>query len=584
MLNQKLPINMKNQLWIDFIDAIQEESAVMKLAISEKKDLYNTDTMDYARLLEVSDLLSIPFDVSINDTEEFLRNEVKTVAFKIKYKATIALYKSFFNVIKRNGSIYSYFYNGTSLIRDTLSILNKAISVNPMNAYSHDSAMNFTGTIEKQLKLDSGLKLDTGWNLDNATVKRNSKHLALEIFLDTSFFSGSSGSAPYSGSYPSIGLAPSTLLPPSHTLSPKPRVPYLITQEFFSYISINSEASKKVSDIVHVGCQLNALVDNSRFYDSYSGSNNFTMPALLLSSVTLDAIAGISSVNDIKYIQFGVGRKTNLPSKSGGGTIPTSLTQIVAISPILDEEKYETTGWYGVSAKYQGMSVNNFLIGTGNGSKFTFTKTLDFNPIKKGNAVIEFYSSLAKYTLTDDTFGNLVGTNGAGTINYDTGAISFTTNVNVKISHVVLGIGTGATHFLYQNDAGSRPIKTSSIIIMYIIGGTTYVATDNGIGVITGVSCTGTINYTTGAFDLTFALAPTGNIDLSYSYQKNSIPDSGTQILASYFYDNNEVYIQEAGVTDSSGNLLAYATFPRIGFKDFTNHLSMGFLIKKSNF
>jgi hypothetical protein len=110
------------------------------------------------------------------------------------------------------------------------------------------------------------------------------------------------------------------------------------------------------------------------------------------------------------------------------------------------------------------------------------------------------------------------------------------------------------------------------------------VAVDDGLGGIAGTSCTGTVTYTTGFVEIDFSLNPIGDIDISYNVQTFSTPDLDTPIVCKYYTEKSDTYISEAGVLDTSGNLIAYSTFPRIGFKDFTNHLSMGFLIKRTAF
>ena len=114
-LSKKLPPNMRSRVWIDLIDAVDEESALVKQKILEKKYMYDIDNMSYERLLEVAQLLGIPFDVSINNDVEFLRREVRSVPFKIKWKATVKLFRSYFKAIKRNGDLYLYYYDGSNL-------------------------------------------------------------------------------------------------------------------------------------------------------------------------------------------------------------------------------------------------------------------------------------------------------------------------------------------------------------------------------------------------------------------------------------------------------------------------------------
>lgn len=82
---------------------------------------------------------------------------------------------------------------------------------------------------------------------------------------------------------------------------------------------------------------------------------------------------------------------------------------------------------------------------------------------------------------------------------------------------VVIGAGTGSeTDFDYT--AKNIPVKKSSIIIKYTIGSSDYEATDDGLGIISGTECTGTIDYSTGVVALTFSTAPDNETNVTMSY------------------------------------------------------------------
>lgn len=573
ILRNKLPPNMKTDIWLDFIDVIEEESQLAKDLIKEKKSFYKIESMSYDRLLELSDILGVPFDVSVDDSIEFLRSEVKSSSFRIKWKATAKLYKSFFNVIERQGLLFIYYYNGSSLVRDSTNLLANTNGMDPTKYYVHQSNENFSGFIQDQNKLDSGLKLDENWNLDNRTSKQNTKHLALEIILDKTFFGTDAG------------LAPSESLAPSETLAPQTLIAYLMDTRFFSYLQTNMEASKKVTEVIHIGCQLTAICDNSRYYDSLG--NEYSMPGLLLNAVTTDNISGVSTSQDLYYMEFGISKHSDLPSQVlSSGVQPTALQEKIAKIKILSNEQYENSDYYGVCAQYIGNLVNDKVIGAGDDVTTTFTATLPYAPIKKGNVKIFFKSGVNTYTVEDDTYGNFIGTNADGTINYETGEVTLNTDIYYQDT-LIIGTGNESqTVFSYTLPPEKRPVEPSSVSILYIISGTTYIAQDNGAGTITGTSCSGTINYTTGDINLTFSQPPANatNISMTYRFQKITIPSSGTDLVTEYYFVSGTVDITEAGITDANGNLLAYATFPRVRFENFYNHLNMNFIIKKTNF
>jgi len=549
ILRKKLPPNMRSDFWNDFIDCIEDESELAKLTIVDKRTFNNVETMSYSRMLEISELLDMPFNVSLSSDPEFLRKEIEAIPFKIKWKATTLLYLSFFKALDDVGMIYLYYYDSSNLIRNTENLLNYTNGIDPSEPYYQRSVMNFSSVISDDTKLDDGLYLDTGWNLDSRTSKLNTKHLSLEFFLNKVVEVDSKE--------------------------------YLITPNCFSFIQINMNKYKKATEVIHIGCQLGALTDSSGYYNS-SGLS-YTMPSLKLNCVTTSNFSSVVTVDDIYYMIFGIGTKTNLPSSSGG-VEPTELTSKVAKIKILDVEKYETSTWLGVNAQYIGNMINDEQLGTGDDVTSTFSSNLAYFPVKKENVLITFTSAGNEYTLADDGFGNLYGTNGEGTINYTTGAVYINTNIYYPVTESI-GSGDGTT-LIFNYTTVFPIIKESSIIIKYIISGTTYAARDDGSGNIVGTSVSGTINYTTGILNLVFTLVPANGttINMTYSYQKTSIPDNNTPIVTAYYFLNDSIEITEAGITNLAGNLIAYATFPPVKFKDYYNHLNMFFMINKSIF
>ena len=583
-LNKKLPPNMRTPVWCDLMDAIEEEvDFAYSEKISNKKSIYNTELMDYNRLIEISSLLRYPFDVSINNNVEFLREEVKAIPFKIKNKGTVKLYKSLFPAIKCIGGIFLYYYNGENLVRHTESLLKNANTFIPYDPYFHYPIENYSGNKVENERLDNDLFLDSdpSWRLDSFSSKRITKHFALEIYLNQYFYSGTIGASPDSGLSPSAGLAPSPLLPPAVGLAPKPRIAYLITSEFFSYISLNVNQSKRVTDNVHVGCQLCSVADSTHIIDSLDAV--FTTHSLLMNSLTTSFFDSISSVFEMEYVVFGTGYHDDLPKLAGGGVQPTELDNKIAKIKILNEEKYESEDWFGVCARYQGFLINDIEVGVGDGSTTNFSKVLAVTPIKKGHVEIQYTSGGVIKTTKDNMYGKFKGGDASGTIDYETGSLFFETNIVQTLNDLILEADGETAHFEYQTE-DFTPIIESTIFITYIINGTNYVAVDDGLGGIAGTSCTGTVTYSTGFVKIYFSLNPIGDINISYNVQTFSTPDLDTPIICKYYTEKPDTYISEAGVLDTSGNLIAYSTFPRIGFKDFTNHLSMGFLIKRTAF
>lgn len=119
----------------------------------------------------------------------------------------------------------------------------------------------------------------------------------------------------------------------------------------------------------------------------------------------------------------------------------------------------------------------------GDGSSTSYPTTLDNLPVKPGSVTINWTSGSAAKTMTDNGSGAFSSGGGAtGTINYTTGAI--TTNMTGEVPDNATAIKADYT-----------PLTTMTV-------------TDNGSGALTGdvnASGTNTINYDTGAFDVTFS-------------------------------------------------------------------------------
>ena len=96
---------------------------------------------------------------------------------------------------------------------------------------------------------------------------------------------------------------------------------------------------------------------------------------------------------------------------------------------------------------------------------------------------------------------------------------------NNQVSGAVVGTGDGTTT-TFSGTLANIPVVASTV--SFTAGSVT--GTDNGSGVISGTGVSGTINYTTGAWSLTYTTAPASaaNITASYTYLKRATP-FGTQ-------------------------------------------------------
>lgn len=122
-----------------------------------------------------------------------------------------------------------------------------------------------------------------------------------------------------------------------------------------------------------------------------------------------------------------------------------------------------------------------YQLDIGDGATAAYTETLG-GPILKGSVRITTVDSNNNgMVVTDDGDGGLIGdVTVVGTINYLTGAVSWTFNANVQLN---------------------APINSSFECVIE----------DDGSGVLTGNTVAGTINYQTGEYTLVYTLTPVGD-------------------------------------------------------------------------
>lgn len=581
----RLPPSLKADLWIAFAKAFEDELLnIISEKVEPKKYIYDIDNMDYDQLVEISDNLGVSFNATIDDSIEFLRQEVKAIPFKIQYKDTVIVYQSFYKSLSRLGQVYVYFFKSSSdnIIRSTQDLLLNLGGQDVTEAYQHLSAENFTGVVENALKLDTGLILDVEnegviWTLDTVDSEITTNHLGIEFFIDRL-------------------ITKDWLNPATEEFEPRE---YMMTWEYHDFIQVNVDFSRRVIQVPHVGSQTNVIVDISGYVNPYT--TTYTIPDLKLKAcVEPTRIGALASVYEIDRIEFGIGAITDLPVKEGGGTFPSTLDIRIAEQSIFFDEKYESDDYFGVVAEYKGQRVNKFVLhdasgyaladafgsGAVDGINNDFQGTLLFPPIKKQNVRFKFTYNLEEYIIEDDGKGVLVSEGAAGTIDYDTGQYVFSTDFNYTTT-VSIGTGDGIETIFGATLTADSDIIAGSVKVVYNIGNKRYIAYDDGVGNITGTNITtGTIDYSTLVISLEFSSPITNgeNVNVTYKFNRIYTPDAATTIEVDYYFTNTVVEITECGLYNESDELVAYATFPPVEFSNSKNHLNFGFIIKKTAF
>lgn len=115
------------------------------------------------------------------------------------------------------------------------------------------------------------------------------------------------------------------------------------------------------------------------------------------------------------------------------------------------------------------------------------------------------------------------------------------------------------------------PIQKSSFTAYYTISGIDYEAYDDGAGSIIGDEVvSGTIDYTTGQVQMTLSAVTTGTPTATFSW--NSLTKETNS-------DFTNIEITEAGLFNSSDELITYATFPPIQYNDNRYQLGLQFIL-----
>lgn len=243
-------------------------------------------------------------------------------------------------------------------------------------------------------------------------------------------------------------------------------------------------------------------------------------------------------------------------------------------------EVFEAPNFFLISTYVEANTVSGETIYISDGIQQSSSFTTEFDLIKR-NTVEIFYTDSGNFSdsVFDDGFGNFIGDNLTGTIDYLTGQGNINYFVDSTIENLLIGHSTAYTVLNFNVPPEILP---STLEITYFVGGTQYTATDDGLGNITGTAISSaTINYVTGIGVINFS-SPTDPLDILANYTKRvyTIPENNTEIKIRYGTDNN-LDITEVGLKNEDNDLLVYAEFPPARFSSNQNHLAVNFILFK---
>ncbi|MGL5913504.1 MAG: hypothetical protein ACRCZB_05010 [Bacteroidales bacterium] len=565
-ITKRIPPSVRGTIYEKFAEAVAEELFELKKEILETKtSFFDVSKMDRKRLIAVSETFGVPFFSFISDDINFLRKEVENIGFKLFYKGTPILYKSFFLTINRVGEMFIYTYQSFSKslkrsIVDPLSVVRKSA---PNLPFKIDSKNDFSGIVENYVRLDTGLFIDSypSWYLDTSSSEISSNHIGLEYYIDR--------------------------------LISKKNKEFLMTTEYFSFLSKNFNWARRCKEVPHVGAQLSVQTDTTGFKNFKYPEQEYSVPVLKLDVVGSPTLEeDISSKLDILYAKFGVG-KHNLPKVGETMKFPDDLAQSIAVANINSHDTYEDGDYIGATSEYIGQEIKNIdLKRDFDGVETSFSFVIPMSPIRKGNVCLRFTTSDGEiYETLDDKRGKFLSEYAIGTINYETGECKLSTKFEYPASVVITEEAKQEDPSVWAftlHKAEETPLKKGRLKIAYVMGTDkrAYEAIDDGEGSFispAGTIVASTINYETGEIEIRFNTQLSDDSFLvEYVWDVSWVPTIGTLLSASYFFVFNTIEITEFGLYSGNKKLLAYATFPPIEFSSTEFHCNFTILVKKT--
>lgn len=565
---KRIPPSLKGTIYQIFLEAISEEIELFReQARQQKTSFYDTTSMEKERLIQISENFGVPFSTAVRDDIEFLRQEVNNIGFKLFYKGTPTLYKSFFLSIDRIGQVFIYTYSSTANLlqrsmKDPCDLAKTTASNLP---FLFKSKNDFSGIVKDYVALDSGLILDDSpaFKLDTSNSRISSNHIGLEYFIDR--------------------------------IIEKNSKQYLMTDEYLLFLSENTNWGRRCKEVPHIGSQLSVQADLSGLTNAQYPEQEYSVPSLNLNVVANpNLLKLISSQYDIAEARFGIGTQ-ELPSVQNPDTpFPTDLNSPIASLPVVSSETFSSEDYVGACAEYLGQEIKQLKIKddfTGQETHFAFT--LPLAPIRKGNVclAIKQQGVADLVTVLDDRKGNFLSNRLKGTINYETGECTLDTNFEYETSFFISEAFDPEDKALwaYVVPKDETNLTPGSLKITFSQGEgsskKTYSVTDDGKGHFnySPAIVASEIDYETGEIQIRFTqeLTEESSIENKYSYPVSWIPSNQDILYASYFFVLNLIEITEVGFFNNSGDLLMYATFPPLQFSSTEFHCNFTILVNK---
>jgi hypothetical protein len=588
---KRIPPTIRGTIYEAMLKAVSEELAIWRAGIGEvKTSFYDIDIANTDRLIALSNEFGVPFITTVKSDINWLREEVRSIPFKIFYKGTATLYTSFITSVDRLGEMFVYTYREDldRIERSMKSPFSEAEATPQNKPFRHRALGDFSGTIKTWISLDNGYNLDAGeslWRLDTSSSEISTNHIGIEYWIDR--------------------IIQRKKIEGEHSVLEE----LLMTKEYLDYMDANMEFGRRTKEVPHIGSQLSVQTDLTGLFNSFDPDMSYSIPDLKLKIVARpDLLIHAPTAYDIDYVEFGTGSRELASVQNPNIPFPTDLDYRVAKIPILFRSHYGNGDYIGAEGEYLGQAVQDIKLLSGdqwfNGVNKDFNFTLPVVPIQRGNVVFEFVlpesAGSLVYPVKDDKKGGLISNYGKGLIDYKTGKGVLSTNFEYTASEDITERANEKNdrrHFIQELVKDSQVFLTAgSIKISFMIGEGVnrrmYLAQDEE-GLLSGEGrfihpkiLNGRINYLTRIIDIEFTdplVDPSVKpFKCSYAYQVNYALPEGTELWAGYYFTQRAISITEAGFRSGDGTLIIYATFPPIEFSSNKYHCNLLALVKKN--
>lgn len=576
MTAKRIPPSLRGTIYEAMVSAVSDELSAWRDEIRrEKTSLYDIDSMDEDAIRRICALLGVPLFADVSSGIGWLREEARAIPFKLAYKGTPTLYKSFIRAVGRDGEMFIYEYRKTlgGIAPVAKSAISCADGVPLGEPFKIESAGDFSGIMERGVRLDTGKRLDLAdgggaWHLDEGIFEISTNHIGLEYFIDR--------------------------------VIERRDGEFLMTSEYLNYLGGSMDWARRAKEVPHIGSQLSIQVAaTGRAEDNGEG---WTIPSLhLKAAARADFFDIITSRSDFSSVEFGVGSLT-IPSKEyPDAPFPQSLKERVR-TVRLDS----ATGFVGdgagdsigvAMAEYVGQSLNDFVVspdgGGIDGERKEFEFMLPYAPLRKGSVRLSIHlPDGTEADARDDGCGSLSSDICEGAIDYASGRCSLSTSFVLRCSDRVDDVDVldkidGRT---YTGKLRRGCVVPGSAWLRLSIGGEALKlhGEDDGGGIVFTHEkiISARIERETGKFEFSFSddINSDGGTPFVCRYDSRvdrALP-AGTVVTASYFFTERTVLITEAGLCGKDGTLVAYATFPPFEFTSNAHHLSLTILARRA--